>query len=650
MKRFLLESAKVVGTATEESWSQVHTFSPTDKEKQKLRGHLLAVLSLAGLSEGVEAVAAGREVISRFHEEYYGNLEAKALERLRLAVERVRGEVEGEAEIEIGAAVVVGGVLYLAIAGQGQALLQRETSMGILLQGNGGVVTASGYLQDDDLFLLGTSGFFKTVAAGVVKAALASGSVADAAEALAPAVHGRPESGTVAAVIGKVQAEEIEPTPLDSPQEPVSSPAGDRIPVTSPLEKKDPLSVVKAIIGDLARRLQGLLGEKTIYLKREIQKRGKRLEFISKPTGLKRERSKKTVFTVVLVLLFLLGISVALGASQRRKLGLIEKTGSLFAEAQQKKEEAESLIELNPIRARELLLEAQGLSQKMDQEGFKSGEFETFKNELAQLLDQVYQEHQAEGKIFFDLELIKQEARGNDLAVSGGKVIVLDKEKKSVYEIGIGDKKSAIIAGGENLGGAYQIGAFLPNIFVLTEQGISQTDKITKKEKLTVEVDEAWGEIIDFWAFSGNLYLLDKQGEIWQYPATETGFGTRRRWLKGEADFSQAVSMAIDGSIWVLKSDGTIEKFTRGVKDFFRIAGLDKPLVNPTALYTDDDSENLYILDKGNARVVVVSKTGEYKATYLWEGVRTADDLVVSEEAKRILFLQGSKIYEIEIK
>jgi hypothetical protein len=639
MEKFLLESAKIVGTATEEAWSQVHTFTPPDKEKLKLRGKLLAVLSLSGLEEGIEAVASGREVISRLHEEYYGDLEGKAFERLKRAVAKVSSEAALEAKIEIGAAAVVGNTLYLAITGKGQALLRRGSQMGVLLRGEEEVTAASGYLQESDLFLLGTTGFFEAVAKGVIQAALSTGSPAEATETLAPAIHGRPKSGTAAAVIAKIEEVTETGSTISSPLPPKQE-EGPR-PPTKGLKERIKLFQEQTAgrIATFLNYFQQRLGKKAIYLRTKIERQGK------------TKYPSKTIFSVVLILLFLLGMSLVLGRFQRKRLGLEETTTLLFEEAKQKTEEGESLLELNPLRARELLLESRDLTQQMEEEGLETSEFKLFKEKLAELLNQICQEHQVEANVFFDLELIKQEAKGDDLAVSGGKVIVLDKAKANVYEVGLGDKKSAILAGGQNLTNASQVAAFLPNVFVLIDEGIIQVNKITKKEELVVEIDEAWGEIIDFWAFAGNLYLLDKKGEIWQYPAIETGFGAQRHWLQDKTlNFSDAVAMAIDGSIWVLKADGTIWKFTRGKEDFFRTVGLDKSLANPTALYTDDDCENLYVLDKGNSRVVVLGKSGEYSATYLWQGIGTVEGIVASEEGGKIFLLDGSKIYEIELQ
>jgi len=150
--------------------------------------------------------------------------------------------------------------------------------------------------------------------------------------------------------------------------------------------------------------------------------------------------------------------------------------------------------------------------------------------------------------------------------------------------------------------------------------------------------------------FSSNLYLLDNGGEIWKYPFLETEFSSKQRWLKEQTSLSSALSMAVDGSLWVLLNDGSILRFTQGDSNFFRITGLEKGFSNPSIIYTDFNSENLYILDKGNSRVVAIDKSGEYKAEYHWSEMSSVNDLLVLEEQGKIFLLVGSKIFTIEIK
>jgi hypothetical protein len=641
MKKFLLKTAKIVGTTTDKAWSQVHTFSPTEDEKLLKRGHFLAVISLSDLAEGIEPAAAGKEMISRLHEEYYGHLEEKVIHQLAKALEQILAETKEEAKVEIEAAALVEGVIYFAIAGKGKILIQRKGKLAAILSGEERKVeVASGRVESDDLFLLGSQKFFSLLNEEVIKTALSTNSTSEAAELLMPVVHKQEEDGTTAATVLKLKAGVEEKEVLESEKE-VS------------LEKK-PKAVSKrlvkeAVSGKISRILRPITRTGQLFFLRAGRKLKRRAIYLSGEES-RKQKSKRTLITVALILAVLLLVSVVLGARQKNRQQEGSGLEMILRQATIKKEEGEALIDLNPIRARQLLIEAKGLIEEIDPEETTQAIFD-FQAELEQSLSSVMREHEVEPRSLFDLVIIKDDAWGNDLAVSGREMVVFDQNKKTIYGVGIDGKNSSILTGGEDLTGGQQVGAFLPKIYLLTDRGILQFDKETKRQSLVIETDENWREIVDLRAFGGNLYLLDKQGEIWKYPGLEGGFGSYRHWVKNEeSDFSDAVGMSIDGSVWVLKSDGRIWKYTQGTRDAFVMSGLDKPLDNPAAIFTDDDQENLYLLDKGNSRVVVINKSGEYHSQYLWQGASEATALIASEEEKKILLLSGNKIYEIEIK
>ena len=640
MKKFLLKTAKIVGTATDKAWSQVHTFSPTEKEKLAKRGQFLAVISLSELTEG-EVVTAGREIISRLHEEYYGHLEEKAIDQLEKALTQVLKETEEEARVEIEAAVLVGGTIYFAVAGKGKVLVQREGKIATILSGEEGKVeVASGRVASGDVFLLGSQKFFSLLAEGVIKAALSADLASEVAESLTPMIHGKKEDGRAAAAVLKIESLEEEKPETISPPE-------------KKLPEEKPTFERKRFGADIKEKLtafskQGVkLGQLLLF---KVEKKLKRRAIYLAKEDKEKERPRKTLMSVAAILLILLVVSVVFGVRQRSRRQEGGGQAAILRQAQTKKGEGDALIELNPIRARQLLLEARDLIGEISEEEANQAIID-FKTELEQSLSLVMREHEVEPTSYFDLVFIKDGAKGDDLAISGGEVIIFDKEKRAIYSLEIATKQSAFLAGGESLADGQHVAAFLPKIYLLTERGVLEFDKETKREKLVIEADDEWGEIIDFRAFGGNLYLLDKSGEIWKYPGIEGGFGAYRYWLKGEEpDFSDAVGMSIDGSAWVLKANGTIFKFTQGGRDPFTISGLDRPLSNPTALFTDDDQERLYIVDKGNSRVVVIDKSGEYHSQYLWQGMGDIVGLVVSEEEKKILLLSGNQIFAIEIR
>lgn len=619
MEKFLLHSAKIVGTPTQTSDSWVHVFSPSQPEKLSRRGHFLAVIGLKNFSGAGEIAVVGKEVISRLHEEYYGDLVSSPFDQLKKAVQKVADEAKGgtEFELDLGVVGVVNNVLYGVLNNGGKLVIAREGKVASLLAGNGVV---SGYIQNEDVFLLGTGDFFKLVSQEAIQTALVDNSPEEAVEILAPLIHGQ-EDGGAAAVIFKVfnQADEKKAF----------------YPEVSLTKKSKLLSSIG-----------GKLKSQITYLGKTVVGKAKKKFFSLSLRKEKTPRSQKTLVSVALILLALLGISVFFGMKRRENLGLNQKTLALFEEAKLKKEEGEALISLNPAKSRQLLLEASQVIQKIEETGVKDEKFIKFKQELDGLLASVLQEHQVEGDLFFDLEIIKAGASGDDLSIAGDQMIILDKNKLAIYSLGIKDKKSRILAGGEKLKGAKLIAISSPKIYVLTEEGILEAER----QELKISSDKEWEQIADFSSFDGNLYLLDRQGEIWKYSAGEEGFGAKQKWLKEKFDFSQAISMAIDGSIWVLQSNGSVMKFTRGIRDTFNFSGLNNPLFEPKAIYTEFDLENLYILDGANSRIVVFSKSGEYKAEYSWAGLSQTTDFVVAENESKIFLLNESKIYELGIK
>jgi len=109
------------------------------------------------------------------------------------------------------------------------------------------------------------------------------------------------------------------------------------------------------------------------------------------------------------------------------------------------------------------------------------------------------------------------------------------------------------------------------------------------------------------------------------------------------------VAMAIDGAIYVLKSEGTVLKFEKGELVFdFSLKELDLPLSDPRAVFTTIDSERLYILDTGNQRVIVTDKNGLYQSQYVYEGLTNPTDLFVNEAEGAIYLLDTATVYRVD--
>ena len=78
MQALEVAPAKLTGNPDPSGWAQVHEFLPQEEDKLLARGQLFAVISTTRHEEGVDSVVAGRELLSRLHKEYFGEITTPA--------------------------------------------------------------------------------------------------------------------------------------------------------------------------------------------------------------------------------------------------------------------------------------------------------------------------------------------------------------------------------------------------------------------------------------------------------------------------------------------------------------------------------------------------------------------------------------------
>lgn len=341
--------------------------------------------------------------------------------------------------------------------------------------------------------------------------------------------------------------------------------------------------------------------------------------------NIKFNHSSKVMLTVAFILLTIFIASVYFGIKKQessKTTALFEKT---YPEAQKKYSEGNSLLGLNKNVARENFVEAKKILEEAKPKFSKNSKEE---KQVSDLLKKV------------------QKA----ISVSSGVNLVDAKEvdiKESIFlSLQIKKPQNTQFAQDEK------------NVYLADNNSLYSVPKSRGEENEIIKNSNFWQKLTSLGAYLGNLYVLDKN------PSTGSGHGQILKFAPGEGrysktnylsqdlapDFSKATSIAIDGSIYVLLSDGAIEKFTRGKQDRFAVYSLDKPFSSPSKIFTNIDTKSLYILDNGNSRIVVLNKEGVYQTQYQADVLKEAKDFEVKETDKKIFVLSENKIYEIEIK
>lgn len=372
---------------------------------------------------------------------------------------------------------------------------------------------------------------------------------------------------------------------------------------------------------------------------------------LSSPTvDLETKRRRKSAPLVGVILIFILATSIFFGIRKQGQVSYRRSYQDELNTAIHQFEEAQSLVSISPGRARELTLQAQATANDLVGRGIKDPSLDKLVNDISTNLGSIAGIYKSEDQLYLDLSLIASDFVGISLGISNERMLVLDNNTQKLVGIEVKTKKTNTIAGPDYLRTARSTEGYSDRSFILSEDGIRET---TGDVELVVRADE-WSANDILWnIFAGNIYLLNRSDTtIKKYTGVANGFLDPVDWLADglNIDFSTATSMSIDGSIWVLYRDGDIDRFSQGSFQPFSVGEMDSDLSSATQIFTDEEIDDLYILDGVNKRIVVLDKQGEYKAEYTADKLKEATDFIVSQENKKIIYLANGRLYEIELK
>ncbi|MBI3290786.1 hypothetical protein HYZ76_00725 [Candidatus Falkowbacteria bacterium] len=366
--------------------------------------------------------------------------------------------------------------------------------------------------------------------------------------------------------------------------------------------------------------------------------------------------SSKLLLIGVIVLAFLFTSNVVWLKINNEKQKKLDNFNQIILDVTDKKNEAESsLIYRDESQARELLVQAKtmlfGLTadskEQEDQINNLNQEIETKLYQLSHIVE-----------ITEPIQIVNFKNLGNQAVVSnvmlrsGNAVYTQNQTNQSIYKADLNTRvMSAIFSPGLNSGN-FNIGTNISDnelLFFSSLASVFQLDTESDSlQNLTINISDN-SKIVDAAIFNNRLYLLDQANDqIYRYSRTASGFGGSSNWVsQGGIDLAEATSFAIDGSIYVLKSNGEIIKFQNGARVDFKNKAIDPPLKSANKIKTTEGSSYLYILDPATKRLAVLDKEGNLINQYISESFDDLKDFIVDEQAKKIYVLNGGAVIGI---
>jgi len=668
------EIGNIVGPQKEGSWSGIFWQEPQDRQLQEARGRLFLVLVIS-LPVGFSPPAPlAHSFWAHLSNSFYGKKEGGVLSALESAVssslvwlDQSVAPFKKELALQkinfgLAAGSLWGKVLYLAQTGEASVKIIRGGKLKTILSSfevSGGDIfsdlrlsCASGFLQKGDFVIFSTRSFEKAAEDQEILSLLERDLGArEFCEAISPAIHESEDSCLIAALILKMN---LVSAPTKEEAVTFSQVTESKLqPIKSQPERKfggfwrKIFSKFKLIV-QIGSILQ-IIGKKALPIWDRFWPRS---ELYLRDSQAAKAVRKRIIAVLLIVLVFIFLGSIFLGVRERGKTAERLKFDEIYQKANQETDEAQSILDLNRVRSRELLEDAQNLLSQASQLNVPKGKIKSLSEKIGKLKGQALKIIDASGLgVFFDLSLAKKEAKGEKIVLLGTNLLILDPLNSSVYLLGRETKSTKVYTGDFAKGKYLAVSGEKP--FILKEdEGLFELDLASGQPKKVLEKDSNWGQIKDIFSYNDNLYLLSSQkNQIWKYPGAPSGFGAIVPFVKeGTANFSKSISLAVDGTIWVLTQDGGVMKILPGSVESVDIGGLDKPLSYPLAIETASEYKNIYILDKGNKRIVVLNKDGEYDSQYQADFITGAQDFVVDEKAGDIFVLLAPKIYQVKIQ
>lgn len=574
-----------------------------------------------------DAFTKGRLTLSELSDFYFDS-EGTASEKLNNTFLGALKKFEDQDSFNLVLGSISGKVLYLIGKGDVDVYLKRSDKLSPLLSLGSSAQIISGFLQPGDHILLCTKSLTSFLGDDISK------SLSLSPDSFEEEVSSSEEKECLAGLAIEVESEEDKAIP--------SLPDEEEEYEAVPQNKDTKLAVFKTIFN------QGKI---------IISKAGHYFP--------KSGRGR-------LILALSLVVIVAAGAGLQYKSSRDKERKMQFNQnLQSAKDEfaaAKGLSSLNPQEAKGKLEGAKAkvnLALSLDS---KNKEASDLKKQIEDESSSILQQFEAsQFPIYLDLDLIKKDFKAQNLTLSAGKILLLDPDTKTLVSLDLSKKSHQILSGKDKLGDAKYASINGSLAFVYSQdKGIVRVDIENQKASQVSQKDSDWNKIQDITGFASNVYLLDtgnpsthstgsgqaSSGQIWKYLPTSSGYSDKREYLNQntKADLSDSLRMQIESSIYVLKKGGEMMRFTRGAKDHFSYGGLDQGIKDPKSFFVSSDTDNLYLLDSGNSRLLILTKIGEYKGQITGSKFATASDLVVDEKSKKVYLLEGSKVYTVDLK
>jgi len=160
-----------------------------------------------------------------------------------------------------------------------------------------------------------------------------------------------------------------------------------------------------------------------------------------------------------------------------------------------------------------------------------------------------------------------------------------------------------------------------------------------------------WEQTTAIATYSTNIYLLDSTSDkLLKHTLNENIYTKGTTYVDTKKiSLKNAIDEAIDGNLFILFKDGSVNKFVKGaLEPDFVLKNIPTPnnkIEEASKIFTDENTNSIFVLDKKLNRILKFNKSGDYTSQYIFDGI-SIDDFVINAKLQKIWALSSGKIYE----
>ncbi|PJA93114.1 MAG: hypothetical protein CO132_04685 [Candidatus Kerfeldbacteria bacterium CG_4_9_14_3_um_filter_45_8] len=366
---------------------------------------------------------------------------------------------------------------------------------------------------------------------------------------------------------------------------------------------------------------------------------------------------QKAFFVVAIVVLLLFSQSVVNRGEKQNNKAAEQNYAEQMANIDVKINEGKAAALYDKGTARTLYIEARDLLAQIPENS------DTFKERGEEMRSVIAAELAGVNNVvtidnpssLIDFTAINSDIKISSIILLGASVYGFDENNGSVYRANLENKSTTVTVSNSNSSNPFAASAKASpgtGAVVFADQTFGILNPISESlSPLSLGYESTDTNFVDVNIFGVRLYTLDaKNSKIFRHRKSGEDFGAPEDWLTSKADLTDARAMAIDGDIYVLKTNGSVIKLSAGdVDSSFSLTTIDPAISSGQAIYTDENTQRLYILDPAGKRVVVYEKTGAFVAQYTSPSFTDLKDMVVDEASNKVYVLNGTALFEIDL-